>query len=285
VSLSTSNVLPQASDFYPGDEYTTLKDVPRALSEYLLLGSRWGVYVHFFMTILRSRALALSGRYDDEAWARSSREIINNLERCQARFHIEGMNRVRGTSDPFVFVSNHMSTLETLALPGLIVPMKPVTYVVKDKLMHGFFWGPIMRSRNPISVSRKDARADLEVVLREGCERLASGISVIVFPQGSRTDVFDRTRFNSLGTKLAARAGARIVPVAVKTDFWGSSGLFHGFGPIHRERPIHIEFGEPIPVTGRGKAEHEHCLDFIESRLRAWGAPIAQPVTQAKPTA
>ena len=85
-----------ATDFFPGDDYTTPTSVPRAFSEYFLLGSRWSVYCHFVATILRSRAQALAGRYDDEAWARSSREIISNLERCQARFHIEGMNRVRG---------------------------------------------------------------------------------------------------------------------------------------------------------------------------------------------
>ena len=64
------------------------------------------------------------------------------------------------------------------------------------------------------------------------------------------------------------------IPVALKTDYWGSSGLLRGFGPIHRERAIHMEFGDPIAVNGRGKAEHERCLDFIESRLKAWGAKI-----------
>ena len=230
-------------------------------------------------TILRSRALALGGLYDDEAWARSSREIISNLERCSARFYIEGMDRVRKADGPLVFVSNHMSTMETLALPGLIVPMKRVTYVVKEKLLHGFFWGPIMRSRNPISVSRTDARADLEVVMREGSARLAAGISVIVFPQGTRRDIFDRSQFNSLGVKLAARAGVGLVPVAVKTDFWGSSGIFRGFGAIHRDRPVHIEFGEALAVSGRGKAVHDQCMDFIESRLRAWGAPVSSDLT------
>jgi 1-acyl-sn-glycerol-3-phosphate acyltransferase len=162
-----------------------------------------------------------------------------------------------------------------VALPGLVVPLKPVTYVVKEKLLRGFFWGPIMRSRGPIPVSRTDPRADLETVLREGCARLAAGISVIVFPQGTRRDVFDRTQFNSLGVKLAAKAGVPLVPVAVRTDYWGSSGVFRGFGPVHRDRPIRIEFGSPITVSGRGKAEHEACLEFIESRLRAWGAPVA----------
>lgn len=261
-------------DLFPGDCYSTPEGRPRALSEYVLLGSRWSVYLHFFGTVLRSASMSRRGIYDDEAWANSSLEIIGNLERCGARFEISGMDKVRAAEGPVVFVSNHMGTLETVVLPGLIRPMKPVTYVVKQKLVKGLIWGPIMRSRNPIAVSRKDPRGDLEIVLREGQERLASGISVIVFPQGTRTEVWKRGGFNSLGVKLAAKAGVPVLPVALKTDFWGSSGLFRGFGPVRRDRVVHIEFGDPMPVSGRGKAEHEACLDFIEGRLRAWGAAI-----------
>jgi len=261
-------------DLFPGDSYSTPEGRPRALSEYILLGSRWSVYLHFFGTVLRSSALARRGEFDDEIWARSCLEIINNLEGCGAKFLIEGLDKVRSIPGPVVFVSNHMSTLETVVLPGIVRPIKPVTYVVKRKLVEGRIWGPIMRSRNPIAVSRKDPRGDLEIVLREGQERLAAGISVIVFPQGTRTEVWKRSGFNSLGVKLASKAGVPILPVALKTDFWGSSGLFRGFGPVRRDRMIHIEFGEPMPISGRGKTEHEACLDFIESRLRAWGAQI-----------
>jgi 1-acyl-sn-glycerol-3-phosphate acyltransferase len=257
---------------FPGDDYSTPEGVPQSLSEPLLFRSRWSVYSHFIATILKSKSLALRGLYDDEAWTRSSFEIFRNLERCAARFRIEGIGKVRLAEGPLVFVANHMSTLETLVLPGLICPLKTVTYVVKRKLLEGFFWGPIMRSRDPIAVSRKDPRADLEIVLREGQARLASGISIIVFPQGTRTEVWRREGFNSLGIKLAAKAGVQVMPVALKTDYWGSSGIFRGFGPVHRDRIVHIEFGDPIAVSGRGKAEHELCLDFIESRLRDWGA-------------
>ena len=262
-------------DIFPGDLYETPVGRSQALSERLLFGSRWSAYSHFIATVLRSRALALRGLYDDDAWAHSSLEIIGNLERCAAMFRIEGMDKVRAVEGPVVFVANHMSTLETVVLPGLIRPLKSVTYVVKEKLMGGYFWGPIMRSRDPIVVSRVDPRADLEVVLREGQARLAAGISVIVFPQGTRTEAWRRAGFNSLGIKLASKAGVSVMPIALKTDYWGSSGLFRGFGPIHRERQVHIEFGDPVKVSGRGKAEQELCLDFIESRLKAWGATIA----------
>lgn len=262
-------------DFFPGDTYRTPGHVNRALSEYLLLGTRWSVYSQFVGVILKYRPLAVKGTYDDEVWALSSYDLIRRLESCGAKFDIAGMDRVRALPGPAVFVSNHMSTLETVALPGIICPLRPVTFVVKKKLTAGPVWGPIMKSRDPIVVERADPRTDLETVLREGADRLGRGISVVVFPQGTRARIFDRAAFNSIGTKLASRTGAPLVPVAVKTDFWGNSRILPGFGPVRRDWPVRIEFGEPLSISGRGKAEHDLCADFIESRLREWGAAVA----------
>lgn len=261
--------------FIDGDSYDTAEGIRPFLSETLLLRSRWSPYTKFFGTMFRSRGLAVKNLYDDEAWAHSSVEILRQCERCGARIHISGIDNVRALTGPAVFVSNHMSTFETLLLPGLINPIRPCTYVVKEKLTKGFIWGPIMRSRDPIVVSRTDPRKDLDAVMQGGSERLARGISIIVFPQGTRTDVFSRNGFNSLGIKLASRAGVPVIPVALKTDYWGNSQLLRGFGPVRRDRPVMLEFGAAIPLSGRGKAEHEAVLDFIETRLRAWGARIA----------
>jgi len=259
-----------------GDSYDTPEGLTPLKRESFMLHSRWSPYSFFFGTTFRSRALALKGLYDDEAWADSSLEILHGLERCGARVHISGLDNVRALSGPVVFVANHMSTFEAMLLPGLINPIRPCTYVVKEKLMRGRVWGPVMRSRDPIAVTRTDPRRDLEAVLSGGAERLAKGRSIIIFPQGTRTTVYARSGFNSLGVKLAARAGVPILPIALKTDYWGNSPLFRGFGPIHRDRPVMLEFGPAIDVEGRGKAAHEAVVEFIEDRLRRWGAPMAE---------
>uniref|UniRef100_A0A7C3EK19 1-acyl-sn-glycerol-3-phosphate acyltransferase n=1 Tax=Gracilinema caldarium TaxID=215591 RepID=A0A7C3EK19_9SPIR len=266
---------------FEGDSYKTPEKVKRALREYLLLGSRWSPYSFFIKVIFKYRALALKGLYTDDVWADSSRELMGYLESCGAKFDIRGIDNIKKLPGPMVFVANHMGTMETTILPGLICPIKPVTYVVKEKLVHGPIWGPIMRSRDPITVTRKDPRGDLEAVLSGGSERLAKGISIIIFPQGTRTEIFDRTKFNSLGIKLAAKAGVPIVPVALKTDYWSNGALLKGFGPVHRDRTVYIEFGEPMMIEGRGKAQHEACLDFIEGRLRQWGAKVMDPVVES----
>jgi 1-acyl-sn-glycerol-3-phosphate acyltransferase len=262
------------AEIITGDRYDTPVDVKPFASEFLLLGSRWSPYFNFFAVMFRIRAMALRGLLDDEAWEESSLEIMHRLERCGARMHIEGLDNIRKLTGPAVFVSNHMSTFETLLLPGLINPIRRCTYVVKEKLMHGPIWGPIMRARDPIAVTRTDARKDLDAVMTGGTRHLSEGRSVIIFPQGTRKDVFRRGELNSLGVKLAVRTGVPVVPVALKTDYWGNSPVFRGFGPVHRDRPVMISFGQAIEVSGRGKTEHEAVLDFMETHLRSWGAAV-----------
>ena len=174
-------------------------------------------------------------------------------------------------SGPCVYVGNHMSTLETMVLPCLVQPARNTTFIVKEALTRFPVFGPIMRSRDPIVVGRKDPRADLKTVLGGGQKHLDSGTSVIVFPQTTRSSTFDPAQFNTIGVKLARRAGVPVVPVALKTDAWEKGSLVKDFGPIRPEKKVHICFGEPLEVTGSGRDEHEAVIRFIQGKLHEWG--------------
>jgi 1-acyl-sn-glycerol-3-phosphate acyltransferase len=99
---------------------------------------------------------------------------------------------------------------------------------------------------------------------------LQNGVSLIIFPQGTRKKTFNPSEFNSLGTKLAARTGAKVVPVAIKTDFWGPGRLSSYLGPIARKKHVYIAFGAPVAVSGSGKEEHQEIVDFISRHLEQW---------------
>ena len=131
-----------------------------------------------------------------------------------------------------------------------------------------------MRARKPIIVSRTNSRDDFKKVMTEGPELLAKGISIVVFPQSTRKDEFIPSEFNSLGVKLAMAANVKLIPVAVKTDFWGHGKYLKDLGPIHRNKPIYMDFGKPMEVTGSGKAEHEKIIEFISSSLTNWGGKV-----------
>lgn len=258
--------------YFPHDSYETRPDTRRFLLDRLSFGSRAYFMLRFFDIVLRARSLALKGAYDTEDWASSSYDVFRVVEGCGGRFSITGLSNLSGFDGPAVFVGNHMSTLETQVLPCMIAPVKDATFVVKDSLVKHPFFGPIISARNPIVVGRKNPKEDLQTVLRQGQELLAAGISVILFPQSSRSTEFDPKEFNSLGVKLARNAGVPVVPIALKTDFWANGRYLKDLGPIECSKHIYFEFGQAMEIHGTGKEENDLIIQFIQSRLAAWGA-------------
>ena len=227
-------------------------------------------YPRLLMLVLIASWKAKKGQYDSRDWERSSRRAMLDLEASGCSFDIEGMRNLSAFDGPAVFIGNHMSTTETFVLPGIINPVKAVTFVIKPSLMDYPIFRYVMRSRNPIVVSRDNPRQDLVTVLEEGRKRLGDGISVVLFPQTTRVLDFDATRFNSLGVKLAKSAGVPVVPFALRTDAWANGTMIKEFGPIYPKKTIHFAFGPPLTVEGNGRETHERVVAFIESALRSW---------------
>jgi 1-acyl-sn-glycerol-3-phosphate acyltransferase len=245
----------------------------RSVPARIFPGARF--YSRVARIVWRAGRAASRGNYDDEAWRRSSLDVFRAFERVGGVVEIEGVDRFSGIGGPCVFIGNHMSTLETFLLPSIIVPSKRVTYVVKRSLVEYPVFGHVMRSRDPIVVGRTNPREDLTAVLEGGAGRLGEGISIVVFPQTTRTEIFDPAAFNSIGIKLAKRARVPVVPVALKTDAWGNGRLFKDFGKIDPARVAHFAFGQPLLVQGSGADEHQLVIDFIREHLRMWGGKVA----------
>ncbi len=227
-------------------------------------------YAKILGVVWRASRLARRGRYDGDAWVQSSLTTVRALESVGGSFDLANLDIPAKLATPCVFIANHMSILETFVLPCLIRPHRGLTFVIKESLISYPLFGHVMRSRNPVVVGRENPREDLKTVLDEGRKRIEADVSVVIFPQTTRSVEFDPLKFNSLGVKLARRCGVPIVPVALKTDAWGLGERFKDFGAIRPEKRVHVCFGEPIQVSGSGKEEHNRVMDFIASRLNAW---------------
>jgi len=230
-------------------------------------------YPWFMRLIFRYNLDVRRGNAGPEYFPARSLEVIRRIEHCGGRFAVTGLNHLRELTGPAVFASNHMSTLETVTLPGFIHLFKPITFVVKESLVRAPIFGPIMRSRNPVVVTRNHPRSDLVAVLREGRRRLENGVSIVLFPQGTRSLSFHSSEFNSLGVKLARTARVPLIPLALKTDFWGNGFPFKPLGRLHPRRTIHMAFGSPIDSTLQAGQMHENTLFHISNHLSGWGLP------------
>ncbi|MBQ7586223.1 MAG: 1-acyl-sn-glycerol-3-phosphate acyltransferase [Desulfovibrionaceae bacterium] len=210
------------------------------------------------------------GRCDDFVWVHGSYWFAEQLEELGCSIIVEGLDILENQKEPCVFVANHMSTLETFLLPGIIRPYMPVTFVVKHSLVNLPLFGAVMRSRDPVVLDRKNPREDLNVVLTEGLKRLKSGISLIIFPQSTRMAQFDPQKFNSIGEKLAKKAGVPLIPIALKTDAWTAGKYIKEIAPLRPKRPIHFRFGQVLKIEGPSKEMHKSICEFISNSLNEW---------------
>lgn len=264
----TEGVLP--NKYGTGDSYRGPRVTPGLLTR---LAPRPDFYTRLFLgPVAWLCRRAAQGRCDDAAWTYSSDWVTDLMERIGCPVDIDGMDSITATEEPCIFVANHMSTLETFMLPGIIRPRRPLTFVVKESLVRMPFFGPVMRSRDPIVVGRTNPREDLAAVLEGGVERLSRGVSLVIFPQSTRSLTFDERHFNSIAVKLARRAGAPLVPLALKTDAWGQGKKIKELGPVRPGMPIRYRFGAPLRVAGNGREEHAAICAFIASALSGWQA-------------
>ncbi len=225
-------------------------------------------YVHFLRIVLRSGWQAKKGKYDDAAWESSSRDVLQLLEDIGVKIEVTGLEHLENRKKPVVFIGNHMSMMETLLLPALIRRSMPVTFIIKESLLHYPVFKYVMRSRNPIAVTRTNPRKDLKTVFAEGQNRIAEGISIIVFPQTTRRFDFAPKQMSTIGSKLAQKAEAEIIPIALKTDAWKNGTWIKDFGKIDPAKQVHFAFGTPIPVEEEKK--QEMTANFIAMKLQEW---------------
>ena len=265
------------------NSYDTPENFPRSVWEYLTLGTRASFYLRNFYVFYDSGKSCRANDFSGQKQADNSVKNFRIVESCGGKIHLRGLDNLSRFPGPAIIIGNHMSLLETALMHAFIRPRREFCFVIKRSLLDIPYFGDIMRTLGCIGVGRKNPRDDFRAVIEEGRKTLESGKSIVLFPQASRSAVFDPDHFNTIGVKLAKAANVPIIPTALKTDFLGNGKLCKDLGPIHRDKEIYFEFGEPImSVEGSGKKEQQQVIDFIISRLRAWGGEIKEKETEGK---
>jgi len=231
-------------------------------------------YIRLLYALFHASLSARRGSLDNAKWAMYSHWILRVVESVGGNVNISGLESVSDQQGPVVYIGNHMSLAETLILPGIALAFNRVNFVIKEELRHYPVFGPIFRALGLIAISRKNPREDFKVVLREGHKFISNGGSVIIFPQATRSVEFDVQAFNTLGVKLASRAGVPVVPVAIKTDFHGNGKWIKDMGPINPQKTLYFKFGNPLPASGKSREVHEQVVEFITQNLCAWGGKV-----------
>ena len=175
------------------------------------------------------------------------------------RLRVEG--RWPAAKGPYVVVANHQSMLDILLLSHLPREMK---WVAKESLFRTPWVGWMLRMTGDIPVRRGDPESGGEALGRAKAY-LARGMSVMMFPEGTRSTRGTMLPFKSGAFRLAIEAGVPVLPVAV-------SGTAHGMpkgGPWVRPCRATARILEPVSVEGYRPEDAPRLRDVVRERIAA----------------
>ena len=164
---------------------------------------------------------------------------------CGVKYVVYGLENLPST--PAIIFANHQSSWETILFYKLVFPVSPI---LKQELTKIPFWGWSMRLLKPIAIDRSNPRDASRSVLVQGIDRIQNGSSVIVFPEGSRSNYGVVKRFSRGGAKLAIAASTGIIPIAHNSGYCWPAHQF-----IKRPGVVTVVIGEQMELGERDANE------------------------------
>ena len=176
------------------------------------------------------------------------------------RVTVTGIERIEAGRS-YIFMANHQSNFDIPVLLGYL----PVQFrwLAKAELFRVPIFGRAMRGAGYISIDRSD-RAAAFASLQQAAEKIRQGVSILIFPEGTRSLDGSLKAFKKGGFVMAIGAGVPIVPVAVR----GTYDIMPKHGLLIRPRPVVVDIGEPIATQGLALDSKEALMDGVRSAIR-----------------
>jgi 1-acyl-sn-glycerol-3-phosphate acyltransferase len=201
------------------------------------------LFLFFLPPVKRNRLIA--------AWA----HFMMGLARALVDIRYKVVGRENLPDVPAIILAKHQSAWETIAFQ-VIFP--PVCFVLKRELLRIPFFGWGLAMTSPIAIDRGAGREALKQIEVQGKERLAQGLWVVTFPEGTRVAPGQKGNYQIGGAWLAAKTGAPVVPVAHNAGrYWGKKAFMKLPGEIT------VVIGPAIATAGRKATE-------INAEVEAW---------------
>jgi len=191
---------------------------------------------------------------------------------CGVTCVYKGLEYLPEDGDGVMYASNHRGLFDAIltykAFKGRTGNLS------KKELKKTPIIGWWIRSIYGVLLDRNDHKQGMQCVLE--CTRLLQeGISVLTYPEGTRGHVEGELLMFHKGTfKIATKAGARIIPVAIN----GTGDIFDDHRPYIRSHRAVVEFCEPIETKNLTREEleniHDIVRDIIQEKIRVNAAEV-----------
>ena len=171
---------------------------------------------------------------------------------------VEGIERI--PHGPVVYASNHSSMFDIWALAATLTGS--VRMVAKQELASLPLVGRAMVRAGHIMIDRPNPRRALEAYVGAAAV-IRSGVSAVVFPEGTRSRTGELLPFKNAPFGLAIAAQVPVVPLYVRNTF---EIMPKGRWFLH-PRPIRIAVGAPILTVGMTLERRQELRDRVRAAI------------------
>ena len=174
---------------------------------------------------------------------------------CNLGFEVRGRENI--PNHPSIILCKHQSAWETIALQTIFPPQ---IWVLKRELLYIPIIGWAWWAMATIPIDRSAGREALKQLVAQGKDRLAKGLWVVIFPEGTRIAPGQRSKYHIGGAWLATHTQTTVVPVAHNAGlFWRKNAFIKTPGIIT------VSIGKPIETAGlKADALNQQVEDWIE---------------------
>lgn len=205
----------------------------------LVWGAGLPITVFFFVLMLMAGVFGRGGGWMGRLTALWGGAI---LALAGVRLNVDGVENIpRGRA--VIFMSNHQGAFDIPALHRAI-PAE-FRWVAKKSLFSIPIIGWGMSIAGHIPIERENAASAFKS-LEAAADRIRRGVSVAIFPEGTRSQSDGLLPFKRGAFMLAAKSGVPVVPVAIR----GTSGILKRGGFFITPADVSVSFGAPLPTEG-----------------------------------
>lgn len=225
-------------------------------------------YVVLFLLLSTPLMLAewILGKFNMDAKNRSSLAIVNWAFRCclkitGVQLTVLGEENVP-TDVPVLYVGNHRSYFDIL-LTYTRVP-RITGYVAKKEMEKIPLLNIWMRNLHCLFLDRNNIKEGLKTILT-AIDKIKSGISICIFPEGTRNKTPDTfLPFHEGSFKVADKTGCPIVPMVINN----SADIYEDHLPKIKKTRVVLEYLPPVYIRDLPKEDRKRVGALVEEQIK-----------------
>jgi 1-acyl-sn-glycerol-3-phosphate acyltransferase len=206
------------------------------------------------------------GKFNMDVKNRSSLAIVNWAFRCVlflagTSVTVLGEENVP-KDEPVLYIGNHRSYFD-IVMTYVRVP-RPTGYIAKVEMQKIPLLSNWMRNLHCLFLDRTDIKQGMKTIL-SAIDKVKSGISICIFPEGTRSRVPDTfLEFHDGSFKVAEKTGCPIIPMSINN----AGAIFEEHMPKIRKTHVVIEYGKPIYTKELDKEARRHIGTTVQDIIK-----------------